>query len=590
MAGHDLDVDAPRYVPLEIDMQVCARREYFRADVKRALLDVFSSRTLADGTRGVFHPDHFTFGQPLYLSRLYAAAYAVDGVESAKISLFQRLGTPDAKPLADGRLDFARLEIARLDNDPSLPERGVFRLNDGRWQVSSALDDSVRGLSDCGCCSGLGPSTPGVVFNRPGLSAIAYRSATWHEFKASLTAALSSGAHPELAGLTTRDGDDFSIALLDAVAVLGDVLTFYQERIANESYLRTATERRSLLELARLIGYELKGGAAAETWLAFTVEDSPGAPRVATVDVGVKVQSVPGRDEKPQTFETVEKIEARAEWNAMRPKLTAPQTLGTGATDLWLDGTATDLKSGDAVLLVGPEREGSVADEHWDARRILSVKPDFDAKRTRVVFGPALGSTHPASAPSSAPRVYAMRTRAGVFGQNAANWRAMSEPFRTNYGGTPTTLPDGSTEWPEFTLWSPGGTPAGNSATLDLDQVYPAVLPDSWLLLATPDYVELFKVTRAVSASRAQFGLAGKTTRVTIEGENFGQFTTLVRSTVVYAAERGAPARRTRRSTRPSPATSRLSPSTPTSASCRRDGRCSSSERTRRPEQTSRKK
>jgi len=131
MAGHDLDVDAPRYVPLEIDMQVCARRDYFRADVKRALLDVFSSRTLADGTRGVFHPDHFTFGQPLYLSRLYAAAYAVDGVESAKISLFQRLGTPDAKSLADGRLDFARLEIARLDNDPSLPERGVFRLNVG---------------------------------------------------------------------------------------------------------------------------------------------------------------------------------------------------------------------------------------------------------------------------------------------------------------------------------------------------------------------------------------------------------------------------------------------------------------------------
>ena len=131
MAGHDLDVDAPRYVPLEIDMQVCARRDYFRADVKRVLLDVFSSRTLADGTRGVFHPDHFTFGQPLYLSRLYAAAYAVDGVESAKISLFQRLGTPDAKSLADGRLDFARLEIARLDNDPSLPERGVFRLNVG---------------------------------------------------------------------------------------------------------------------------------------------------------------------------------------------------------------------------------------------------------------------------------------------------------------------------------------------------------------------------------------------------------------------------------------------------------------------------
>ena len=42
--------------------------------------------------------------------------------------------------------------------------------------------------------------------------------------------------------LKTRDADDFSIALLDASAVMLDILTFYQERLANESYLRTATQ------------------------------------------------------------------------------------------------------------------------------------------------------------------------------------------------------------------------------------------------------------------------------------------------------------------------------------------------------------
>jgi len=129
MAGHDLDVDTPQYVPLEIAMQVCARREYFRADVKRALADVFSSRVLPDGRKGLFHPDNFTFGQSVFLSQLYEAAYSVDGVESAKITTFQRLGSPDKTPLADGRLDFARLEIARLDNDPSVPDRGVFRFD-----------------------------------------------------------------------------------------------------------------------------------------------------------------------------------------------------------------------------------------------------------------------------------------------------------------------------------------------------------------------------------------------------------------------------------------------------------------------------
>src|SRR6185436_2692821 len=140
--------------------------------------------------------------------------------------------------------------------------------------MTVALDPTLRDLDRCGCCSGLEVSTPGIVFNRPGLSAIAYRSGTWYEFEASLIAALLASKHPELAGLTTRADDDFTIALLDAMAVASDVLTFYQERIANESYLRTATERRSLLELARLIGYELKPGVAAATLVAFTVEEA----------------------------------------------------------------------------------------------------------------------------------------------------------------------------------------------------------------------------------------------------------------------------------------------------------------------------
>jgi hypothetical protein len=129
MAGHDLEVDTPRYVPLEVEMTVCAKRDHFRSDVKRALLDVFSSRDLADGRRGVFHPDNFTFGQPVYLSRLYAAAYAVEGVDTVAVTTFQRQATPDPKPLDDGRLEFGRLEIARLDNNGDFPERGVFSLD-----------------------------------------------------------------------------------------------------------------------------------------------------------------------------------------------------------------------------------------------------------------------------------------------------------------------------------------------------------------------------------------------------------------------------------------------------------------------------
>jgi hypothetical protein len=128
-AGHDLDVNGPTFVPLEIEARVQVAPDHFRSDVKAALMLLFSSRTLPDGHRGVFHPDNFTFGQPVYLSPLYAAAQKLDGVQSVTIMTFQRQGRSSTDALRQGRLDLGRLEIARLDNDPNFPDRGVFRVS-----------------------------------------------------------------------------------------------------------------------------------------------------------------------------------------------------------------------------------------------------------------------------------------------------------------------------------------------------------------------------------------------------------------------------------------------------------------------------
>jgi hypothetical protein len=128
MAGQDVEIDMPRNVPLEVTMHVCAKPDYFRSNVKAALLALFSSGTLPDGRRGVFHPDNFTFGQPVYLSQLYAAAQAVDGVASVQITQFERRGRPSGDGIELGKLTFARLEIPGLDNDPNFPDRGVFHL------------------------------------------------------------------------------------------------------------------------------------------------------------------------------------------------------------------------------------------------------------------------------------------------------------------------------------------------------------------------------------------------------------------------------------------------------------------------------
>ena len=131
MAGHDLNVDSPQFVPLEISMFVCVKPQHFRSDVKQALLTKFSAHELPDGSRGVFHPDNFTFGETMYLSPLYETAQSLPGVESVQITQFQRLHQDNTEALKAGRLTLDRLEIAQLSNDPSFRERGIFKLTLG---------------------------------------------------------------------------------------------------------------------------------------------------------------------------------------------------------------------------------------------------------------------------------------------------------------------------------------------------------------------------------------------------------------------------------------------------------------------------
>jgi hypothetical protein len=128
MAGHDLEIDGPRFVALEVELRVRVLPAYFRSDVRAALLERLGSGTLRDGRRGFFHPDHFTFGQGVPLSAVYAAAQAVAGVERVEVARFQRLGIPSPAALESGELAVGALEVARLDNDPSFPERGILTL------------------------------------------------------------------------------------------------------------------------------------------------------------------------------------------------------------------------------------------------------------------------------------------------------------------------------------------------------------------------------------------------------------------------------------------------------------------------------
>ncbi|MEJ2004598.1 MAG: hypothetical protein P8X57_06470, partial [Cyclobacteriaceae bacterium] len=226
--------------------------------------------------------------------------------------------------------------------------------------------DSSEFTGTCGCCDGISVDTPQKVYNRAGLSAISYRIGRHYDFKKSLLAKLTLSRYEALQKLTSRSDDDFTVALIDAFSTVADVLTFYQERIANESYLQTARELLSSQEQAYLIGYHPRPGVAASTFLAFTLDNKsilPGKeaergmrsaendfPNI-TIPAGTKVQSVPEQDQMPQYFETVEEITAKADWNAMPVKTTEEQTAIASKNTIYVEGTDFNLKPGDQILL-----------------------------------------------------------------------------------------------------------------------------------------------------------------------------------------------------------------------------------------------
>src|SRR5258708_6311146 len=158
-------------------------------------------------------------------------------------------------------------------------------------------------------------TTPLPTDNRPGLGALRFRIGAYGDFRDAMLARLADPGPPfrPLNQLHTRSTDDPTIALIDAFATLGDILTFYQERLANEGYLRTATQPQSLQYLASLTGYQLRPGVAASVALAFTVDPTS----TVTLPAGSRVQSVPGPGQTAQAYEITNDLQTSGAWSAI---------------------------------------------------------------------------------------------------------------------------------------------------------------------------------------------------------------------------------------------------------------------------------
>ena len=444
--------------------------------------------------------------------------------------------------------------------------------------MKTPLDRTLQSLNDCECCEGSGANLPLEIYNRPGLDAIRYRIGTHASFKEQMLSRLTSSDFPQLQYLKTRDEDDFTIALLDAWAMSLDVLTFYQERIANESFLRTATEQRSVYYLANLIGYKPRPGVAASAYVAFEMETAEGAPLKTDIATGTKIQSIPGPGEKPQLFETVEAIEARPEWNVLRPRLTKPQTVDVEMEQALLNGIAYSFKNGDTIIIVADENGNSMS-----VNRITNINIDNDKKTTMIDFAETISTPAPfifqmlpitayiaapltftnsfvsatvlqtswnqsnllafstvqgwsinslannltaqmsIISPPGKSGLFSIARQTAVFGHNAPKWQSL--PASQRYGewiikNAAKEIEFKAAAYPESSNWdsiTSAPTLLDESLTkkfLHLDAVYDGIAVGAWVVLRNQTYKRLYKIDDVSEVTRSDYAISAKVTRL----------------------------------------------------------------------------
>lgn len=129
LAGQDIKIESPNYIPLEITLNICVDPNYFQRDVETSVKQALTGGNAAAGQPPLFAPGSFELGQTVYLSPIYAAAHSVAGVCTVAASVFQPqdVGATDFY-LRRGEIPLGPFQVARLDNDPSLPNHGRLTL------------------------------------------------------------------------------------------------------------------------------------------------------------------------------------------------------------------------------------------------------------------------------------------------------------------------------------------------------------------------------------------------------------------------------------------------------------------------------
>ena len=208
---------------------------------------------------------------------------------------------------------------------------------------------------DCFCCE---PNEQISADNRPALPRFNYRIGTYANIREFLLHRINHA--PNLRGWTHREADDPAIALLEGAAILGDILTFYQETYANEAFLRTAQWRESIADLVRLLGYRLSPALGGNATFAFELKKD----EAVTIPAGFPVKATLDMVEKPAEFETKAEITAYpwlSRFNLFRPLQT--QNITSATNEFYISNpnqfiSPIEIKAGDRLMIGESDASG----------------------------------------------------------------------------------------------------------------------------------------------------------------------------------------------------------------------------------------
>jgi len=306
--------------------------------------------------------------------------------------------------------------------------------------------------------------------------------------------------------LGTRDTDDPAIALIDAFAGSLHILAYGAARLSDDGSILRTQDRDALVRLTRTLGYEPRPALSASTTLSFTVNSLEGGPTEAVVPAGTKVASVPGQDEKPQTFETGADLDARAEWNALlpvMPTVTVPATIDANSKTIVIAGTNTVAKSGDAVLVYMSAQPASGTS--WLYGRIVSLTrstdPDVAPQTSVLLDQTATLASDLAKSAAFQNKLFILAQHAAAFGSTAPNLQLADQKIQDKY------LDTGTSDWKDLKM---------NAGAPDLDAVYPDAIKGRLVIFSNDSATRIGQITSAVERSRSGFGLSAKLTRITV--------------------------------------------------------------------------